>query len=359
MDRVRRIFGWTILAGGAASAAIALATGQAWSGEPPRAQLAQGAGEVNLYSSRHYNTDERLYSNFTKATGIKINRIEADADPLIQRMKAEGDKSPADVFISVDAGRIEAARQQGLLQPIKSDVLEKAIPAHLRDPEGYWFGFSKRARVIVYSGDRVKPEQLSTYEALADPKWKGKIAIRSSTNIYNQSLTGSILAALGPEKTEAWARGMVANFARQPKGGDRDQISAVAAGEADIGITNTYYVAHMLTSKNPAEREAAEKVVVFFPNQNDRGAHVNISGGGVAKNAPNKANAIKFLEYLASPEAQAYFAEGNYEYPVVADAKVSPILAAWGKFKDDKLNAQVFARNNAEALKIMDRAGWK
>jgi iron(III) transport system substrate-binding protein len=359
MNRVRRIFGWTIIAGGAATAVLALASGQAWSTEPRRAQIAQGAGEVNLYSSRHYNTDEKLYENFTKATGIKINRIEADADPLIQRMKAEGDKSPADVFISVDAGRIDAARQQGLLQPVKSDVLEKAIPAHLRDPEGNWFGFSKRARVIVYSKERVKPEQLGTYESLSDPKWKGKIAIRSSTYIYNQSLTGSILAALGPEKTEAWAKGMVANFARQPKGGDRDQISAVASGEADIGITNTYYVAHMLMSKNPAEREAAEKVVVFFPNQDDRGTHVNISGGGVAKYAPNKANAIKFLEYLASPEAQAYFAEGNYEYPVVADAGVSPILAAWGKFKEDRLNAQVFAKNNAEALKIMDRAGWK
>lgn len=359
MNRVRRMFGWAILAGGTASAMLALAGSQAWSAEPARAQLAQGAGEVNLYSSRHYNTDERLYENFTKATGIKINRIEADADPLIQRMKAEGDKSPADVLISVDAGRIEAARAAGLLQPIRSEILEKAIPAHLRDPEGHWYGFSKRARVIIYAKDRVKPEQLSTYEALADPKWKGKIAVRSSTNIYSQSLTGALLAAHGPEKTEAWARAFAANFARPPKGGDRDQIAAVAAGEADIAISNTYYLAHMLTSKNPAEREAAEKVAVFFPNQGDRGTHVNISGGGVARYAPNKANAIKFLEYLASPEAQAYFAEGNYEYPVVADAKLSPILAAWGKFKEDQLNAAVFAKNNAEALKIMDRAGWK
>lgn len=350
MNRVRRIFGWTILAGGAASAALALAAGPA---------LSQGAGEVNLYSSRHYNTDEKLYENFTKATGIKINRIEADADPLIQRMKAEGDKSPADVFISVDAGRIESARAAGLLQPIKSDVLEKAIPAHLRDPEGYWYGFSKRARVIVYAKDRVKPSDLSSYEALADPKWKGKIVVRSSTNVYNQSMTGAILAAHGPEKTEAWAKAFAANFARPPKGGDRDQIAAVAAGEADIAISNTYYLAGMLMSKNPAEREAAEKVLVFFPNQGDRGTHVNISGGGVAKNAPNRANAIKFLEYLASPEAQAYFAEGNYEYPVVADARLSPILVAWGKFKEDQLNAATFAKNNAEALKIMDRAGWK
>jgi iron(III) transport system substrate-binding protein len=346
MTGVRRTLGWTVFAGGLAALVLG-------------ALPAQAQGVVNLYSSRHYNTDEKLYSDFTAKTGIKINRIDDDADKLIQRMKAEGVNSPADVFISVDAGRIQRAAEEGLLQPVKSAVLEKAIPEHLREPYGMWFGFSKRARVIVYSKERVKPADLSTYEALADPKWKGKIAIRSSTYIYNQSLTGSILAALGPEKTEAWAKGFAANFARQPKGGDRDQISAVAAGEADIAITNTYYVAHMQTSKKPEEKAAAEKLGVFFPNQKDRGAHINISGGGVAKNAPNRDNAVKFLEYLVSPQAQAYFAEGNYEYPVAADAKVSPVIAAWGKFKEDQLNAQVFARNNAEALKIMDRAGWK
>lgn len=348
MAAVRKAVGWATVAGGIAAAVLGLLSG-----------AASAQGVVNLYSSRHYNTDEKLYSDFTARTGIKVNRIEDDADKLIQRMKAEGANSPADVFISVDAGRIQRAAEDGLLQPIKSTILDNAVPAHLREPYGLWFGFSKRARVIIYSKERVKPAELSTYEALADPKWKGKIAIRSSTYIYNQSLTGSILAALGPEKTEAWAKGFAANFARAPKGGDRDQISAVAAGEADIAISNTYYLAHMLTSKKPEERAAAEKVAVFFPNQKDRGAHVNISGGGVAKNAPNKANAIKFLEYLVSPQAQAYFAEGNYEYPVMADAKVSPVIAAWGKFKEDSLNAQVFARNNAEALKIMDRAGWK
>jgi len=349
MNRVRRTIGWTIALGGLLAGTAGLIPSAAWSAD----------GVVNLYSARHYNTDEKLYSTFTERTGIKINRIEDGADKLLQRMQSEGDKSPADVFITVDAGRIERARTLGLLQPIKSDVLEKAIPAHLRDPYGSWYGFSKRARVMVYAKDRVKPGDLSSYEALTDAKWKGKVAIRSSTNIYNQSLTGAMLAVYGPEKTEAWAKGLVANFARPPKGGDRDQIKAVAAGEADIGITNTYYIAHMLTSKKPEDRAAAEKVGVFFPNQNDRGTHVNISGGGVAKNAPNKANAIKFLEYLVSPEAQAYFAEGNYEYPVVADAKVSPVIAAWGKFKEDQLNAGKFAQNNAEALKIMDRAGWK
>lgn len=350
MNRVRRNFGLSIVIGGAVSAVLALASGPAYS---------QSKGELNLYSARHYNTDEKLYSNFTKATGIKINRIEADADPLIQRMKAEGDKSPADVFISVDAGRIELARQQGLLQPIKSAALEKAVPAHLRDPDGHWFGFSKRARVIMYAKDRVKPEQLSTYEDLASPKWKGKIVTRSSTNIYQQSWTGSMMVALGMEGAETWAKGLVANFARAPKGGDRDQITAVAAGEADIAIANTYYLAGMLMGKDANQKAQAEKIGVFFPNQKDRGTHVNISGGGVAKNAPNKANAIKFLEYLVTPEAQAYFAEGNYEYPVVAGAKVAPVLAGWGKFKDDQLNAQVFAKYNADALKIMDRAGWK
>ncbi len=349
MNRVRRSIGWTIALGGLLAGTASLLPGAAWS----------AGSVVNLYSARHYNTDEKLYSTFTERTGIKINRIDDDADKLLQRMQAEGDKSPADVFITVDAGRIERARQLGLLQPIKSDVLEKAIPAHLRDPYGSWYGFSKRARVVVYAKDRVKPGDLSTYEALTDAKWKGRIAIRSSTNIYNQSLTGAMLAAHGPDKTLAWAKGLVANFARPPKGGDRDQIAAVAAGEADIAISNTYYLAHMLTSRKPEEKAAAQKVAVFFPNQGDRGTHVNISGGGVAKNAPNKANAIKFLEYLVSPEAQAYFAEGNYEYPVVADAKVSPVIAAWGKFKEDQLNAGAFAQNNAEALKIMDRAGWK
>ncbi|MGQ0676040.1 MAG: Fe(3+) ABC transporter substrate-binding protein [Rhodospirillales bacterium] len=344
---MRRTIGWAVLAGGLAAGALMAAGG-----------AVQAQGEVNLYSSRHYNTDEKLYSNFTARTSIKINRIEDDADKLIQRMKAEGANSPADVFISVDAGRIQRAAYDGLLQPIKSPALEAAVPAHLRDPEGQWFGFSKRGRVIVYSKERVKPAELSTYEALADSKWKGRIAIRSSTYIYNQSLVGSILAALGPEKTEAWAKAFTANFARAPKGGDRDQIAAVAAGEADIAISNTYYLAHMLNSKKPEEKAAAEKVAVFFPNQNDRGAHVNVSGGGVARHAKNKENAIRFLEYLVSPQAQAYFAEGNYEYPVVEGAKVSPAIAAWGAFKEDQLNARIYAKNNAEALRIMDRAGW-
>ncbi len=314
---------------------------------------------VNLYSSRHYDTDEALYADFTKATGIKINRIEAQPDPLIERMKAEGVNSPADVFLSVDAGRIEAARAAGLLQPVKSDKIEKAVPSNLRDPDGHWFAFSYRARVIMYHKDRVKPADVARYEDLADPKWKGKVLTRSSTNIYSQSLTGSVLAANGADATEAWCKGIVANFPRAPKGGDTDQIKAVAAGEGDLAISNTYYLGKIIRGKKPDDKTIIDKIGVIFPNQADRGTHINISGGGIAANAKNKDNALMFLEYLVSPSAQTYFAGGNDEYPVVAGVTPPQSIAGFGTFKADSLNARVFARNNAEALKIMDRAGWK
>lgn len=320
---------------------------------------AQGA-TLNLYSARHYKTDEALYGNFADLTGIKINRIDAEPDPLLQRLRSEGDKSPCDVFITVDAGRIERAREMGLLQAVKSPILTKEIPAHLRDPDNAWFGFSKRARVILYSREKVTAANApKTYEDLANPAWKGKLLIRSSSNIYNQSLVGSILAALGPEKTEAWARGVVANFARPPRGGDTDQIRGVAAGEAEIAVSNTYYYVNLMRSKKPEDREVAAKLAVIFPNQANRGTHVNLSAGGVAKHAPNREAAVKFLEYLVSPKAQKYFADGNSEYPVVAGVELSPELKALGTFKEDQLSARVFAQNNAEALKIMDRAGWK
>ncbi len=264
------------------------------------------------------------------------------------------------MFITVDAGRIERARAEGLLQAIASPVLAEKIPAHLRAQDNTWYGFSKRARVLVYARERVRPSELASYEALADEKWRGKIVVRSSSNVYNQSLTGAILAAHGPERTEQWARGLVANFARPPAGGDRDQIAAVAAGQADIAISNTYYLFNMARPNAPArERETVGKVNVFFPNQADRGTHVNISAGAVTANAPNKDNAVKFLEYLASPAAQRYFAEGNSEYPVVAGVTSPPWVSEYGSFREDQLNAQVFARNNAEALRIMDRAGWR
>ena len=324
-----------------------------------RRAWAQG-GTLNLYSARHYNTDEALYGNFADLTGIKINRIDAEPDPLVQRLRTEGDKSPCDVFITVDAGRIERARELGLLQPVKSAVLDKAIPAHLRDPDNGWFGFSKRARVIVYNKEKVAAANApKNYEDLADPKWKGKVLIRSSGHIYNQSLVGSILAADGPAKTEEWAKGVAANLARPPRGGDTDQIRAAAAGEGELAVTNTYYYANLMKSKKPEDMEVISKTTLVFPNQGNRGTHVNLSAGGVAKHSPNKEAAIKFLEYLVSAPAQKYFAEGNNEYPVVAGVALSEQLKTLGTFKEDQLNARVFAQNNAEALKIMDRAGWK
>ena len=325
----------------------------------PLGALPAMAQELNLYNSRHYDTDEALYTNFTKATGIKINRIEDSEDKLMERMRAEGRNSPADVFITVDAGRIARATEMGLFQPIQSTVLNNAIPANFRDPNGNWYGFSKRVRVIAYNKAKVQPSELSTYENLADPKWKGRLTVRSSTNVYNQSLTGSILAAKGEAFAETWAKGIAANLSRPPRGGDTDQIKAIAAGEGDVAIVNHYYYARLARSSKADEKAVADKVGILFPNQGDRGAHINISGAGVAANAPNKAAAIKFLEYLTTPEAQAIFAEGNNEFPIVKGAKVGPLLAQWGEFKEDQLNAATFGKNNAEALKVMDRAGWK
>lgn len=314
---------------------------------------------LNLYSSRHYDTDEALYENFTRATGIRINRLEAREDELLQRMKAEGARSPADILVTVDAGRLWRAQEMGLLQPVRSTMLEAAIPAHLREPAGHWFGFSKRARVLVVNAEKVKPGEISRYEDLADTKWKGRLLVRSSTNVYNQSLAGSLLATLGAAATETWARGVVANFARAPKGGDTDQIKAVAAGEGDVALSNTYYVARIFASTRPEDMAVAAKLRVIFPNQGDRGTHINISGAGVAAHAPNRAAAIRFLEYLASAKAQEYFAMGNFEFPVISGVKVHPAIQAWTEFREDTLNVAVFGRNNAEALKVLDRAGWK
>ena len=314
---------------------------------------------LNLYSARHYDTDNALYESFSKKTGIKVNLVEAEADQLIERIQSEGANSPADVLITVDAGRLARAKEAGVLQPVSSKVLESAVPASLRDPEGHWFGLSKRARVIIYNKDKVKPSELSTYEALTDPKWKGRILVRSSNNIYNQSLVGSMLEVNGPQKTEEWVRGVVANLARPPEGNDVSQIKAVAAGQGDITIANTYYVARLLKSDKPEDKAIAQKIGVFFPNQNERGTHVNISGAGVVKTAPNKEGAIKFLEHMVSPEVQESFAKSSYEYPVLEGVALDPAVASFGKFKSDATNAAAFGKNNPEALKIMDRAGWK
>jgi iron(III) transport system substrate-binding protein len=325
----------------------------------PAIVRAQTSKIVNLYSSRHYDTDEALYLDFTKATGITVNRIEAGPEALIERMRAEGANSPADVFLSVDAGRIERARELGLLAPIRSEIIASAVPSNLRDPDDHWFGFSTRARVLMYHTERTDPKTLSTYEALAGEAFKGKILSRSSGNIYSQSLTGSILAARGEAATEAWCKGLVANFARAPKGGDTDQIRAMFAGEGDVAITNTYYLGNIIRKAAERDAELIKKIGVFFPNQGDRGTHVNISGGGLAASAKNRDNAIRFLEYLVSPSAQRFLAEGNDEYPVVAGVPAPSSITRFGSFKADQINARVFARNNAQALQIMDRAGWK
>lgn len=313
---------------------------------------------MNLYSARHYSSDTAIYESFTKKTGIKVNLVESPGDKLIERVKSEGANSPADVIMTVDAGNLWRAQEAGLFQPVSSRILTR-LDASLRDPQGHWFGFTRRARVIVYNKARVKPEKLSTYEALADSKWKGRILVRSSGNVYNQSLVGSILAAHGEAKTEDWVRGLVANFARSPEGNDTAQIKAIAAGQGDLALVNTYYLPRLAKSDKAEDREIAAKVGVFFPNQKDRGTHVNISGGGVAKNAPNKQAAILFLEHLASVPVQEIFAKSNNEYPVQPGVPTDTVLESYGKFKADKLNVSVYGKNNALALKICDRAGWK
>jgi iron(III) transport system substrate-binding protein len=315
---------------------------------------------LNLYSSRHYQTDEALYTNFTRQTGIKINRIEGSEDPLIERIRNEGERSPADVLITVDAGRLWRAEQLGLFQPVKSRILESRIPAPYRHPDGMWYGFSTRARVIAYSKERVKPGEISAYEDLANPKWKGKICTRSAGHVYNLSLMSSLVNHIGEAKTEEWAKAVASNLARAPKGGDTDQLRAVAAGECDLAISNSYYYARLLRSQKRDDKAVTDKVGIIMPNQAGRGTHVNISGAGVLKHAPNREAAIRFLEYLASEEAQNYFANGNNEWPVVPTVKPdNQALAAFGKFKTDTLNLSAIGKNQPTAQKIADRSGFK
>jgi iron(III) transport system substrate-binding protein len=324
------------------------------------AAVAQDNKVVNVYSSRHYQTDEALYSGFTKATGIKVNRIEGGEDALIERMRNEGPRSPADVMITVDAGRLWRAEQLGLFQPVRSPLLESRIPENLREPGGHWFGFSQRARVIAYNKGKVKPGEISTYEELAEPKWKGRVCMRSSTNIYNLSLMGALIDHLGPQKAESWAKAVRANLAQEPKGGDTDQLKAVAAGQCDVTVSNQYYFARLARSEKPDERQVAQSIAIVMPNQKSWGAHVNISGAGVAKHAPNRQAGVRFLEYLASDEAQRYFADGNNEWPVVESVKVdNPVLKLLGEFKRDRLNVAVLGKNQPDSQKIYDRVAWK
>ena len=325
----------------------------------PLNSYAQGK-VLNLYSSRHYETDEALYSRFTEQTGIKINRIEGGEDPLIERVRNEGDKSPADVLITVDAGRLWRAEQLGLFQPVRSKLLESRIPASYRHPEGQWFGFSTRARIIAYNKGRVKPGDIASYEDLANSKWKGRICTRSAGHVYNLSLISSLVSNNGEAKTEEWAKAVASNLARTPRGGDTDQLLGVAAGECDLALSNTYYYARLLRSSKPEDRAAAERIGVLMPNQKGRGTHVNVSGAGVLKHAPNREAAVLFLEYLASDEAQNYFANGNNEWPVVPS--VSPnnsALAGLGKFKADTLNVAEIGKNQPAAQRIADRSGFK
>lgn len=323
----------------------------------PRIARAQ-TGEVNLYSSRHYNTDDALYEKFTDLTGIRVNLLEGKADELLARLENEGASSPADVFMTVDAGMLWRAEQAGVFAPISSSVLTSSIPEYLRHPEGKWFGFSKRARVIMYNKDTVDPAELSTYEALTDPRWRGEILIRSSGNIYNQSLVASLIEANGLEATEEWAAGMVRNFARSPEGNDRAQIEAAAAGLGDIAIANTYYLPRYIQDEDPAKQAIFEKIGVFFPNQDGRGAHVNISGAGVVASAPHPSEAQQFLEYLSGTEAQKFFAEGNNEYPVVEGAELAPVVKEFGAFEDDSVNVFTYGEHQAAAVRLMDRVGW-
>ncbi|MCD8564101.1 MAG: Fe(3+) ABC transporter substrate-binding protein [Burkholderiaceae bacterium] len=321
---------------------------------------AYAAGELNLYSSRHYDTDERLYANFEEQTGIKINRIEDDADKLIERIKAEGANSPADVLLTVDAGRLWRAEQEGLFQPVVSEVLIERIPNHLRHPNGHWFGFSQRGRVIFYDKTKVDPKDIQTYESLADPKLKGLVCMRSAGNIYSLSLLASIIDAAGAEGAQKWAQGVWDNRARDPQGGDTDQLRAIVSGECAIAIANTYYFARALRTGVKGLNEADIKNIGWvFPNQADRGTHVNISGAGVVATAPNRENAIKFLEYLASDQAQEYFSAGNDEYPVVDGVELSESVSKLGEFKVDQVNLSVYGENQREAQQIYDRVGFK
>lgn len=315
---------------------------------------------LNLYTARHYQTDEALYSGFTKKTGIKVNRIEGGEDALFERIKSEGANSPADVFITVDIGRIWRADQAGIFAPVKSKVLESRIPAAFRDPDNEWFGFSARARVIAYNKAEVKAGEIRSYEDLADPKWKGKICTRTSSHPYMLSLIASMVAHHGEQEAEAWVKGLKDNLARKPKGGDTDQLRAAAAGECDIAIANQYYYVRLMRSSKPEDKKVAERLAIVFPNQDNRGTHMNISGGGMLKHAPHKEAARQFLEYLASDEAQRYFANGNNEWPVVASVKLdNPELESLGEFKLDAINVARLGEAQAAAQRIADRVGFK
>jgi len=314
---------------------------------------------VNVYSSRKEALIKPLLDDFSQQTGIKVNLITGKADALIKRLESEGRNSPADLLITSDAGRLHRAVLAGVLQPAHSSVLDAAIPASYRDPEGFWYGLTIRARPIMYAKDRIDPAELSTYEALSDGSWKRRICIRSSDNIYNQSLVASMMASQGRDKTMAWLDSFVANFAVPPRGGDRDQIMAAAVGMCDIAIANTYYLGVMMHDRDERQREAASKVAIFWPNQDDRGVHVNVSAIALTRSASHKDAAVRLMEYMVSDASQAWYAQSNHEYPVKEGVEASATLRAWGDFKADNINLSLLGKNNPDAIRMMDRAGWK
>tara|TARA_B100000401_G_scaffold437785_1_gene384252 strand:- start:2211 stop:3233 length:1023 start_codon:yes stop_codon:yes gene_type:complete len=317
--------------------------------------------EINLYSQRHYPVDELQYKNFEEITGIKVNVVKANADELIERLKNEGKSSPADLFITVDAGKLYKARESGLLQKVSTKVINENVKQELLDPDGFWTPITYRARILVYSKERVQKSELSTYEDLINPKWKNKLLARSSSNAYNQALMSSLVANLGSENAANWSKGVVSNFARDPKGSDRDQVRAIAAGQGDVAIVNSYYIGILLSSEKEQDVMAGNSVEVFFPNQgdNDRGSHINVSAIGLTKNSPNRENAIRLIEYLTSVEAQKVYVNNSYEYPVNIKVEPAQIVKNWGEFKVDNLNLNKLGEYREEAIKLFDSTGWK
>ncbi|MFG6113942.1 Fe(3+) ABC transporter substrate-binding protein [Halobacillus sp. MO56] len=334
-------------------------TSESSGNEDKASENKEASGEVNLYTGRHYETDQELYDKFTEETGIKVNVIEGKDDELIARLEREGKASEADLFITADAGRLHRAKSKDLLQEVESDTLNKNIPEKFRDEENQWFGLTKRARIIAYNKETVNPEEIKTYGDLTKDEWNGKVLIRSSDNIYNQSLVASMIATEGEEAAKEWSQGIVDNMARDPKGGDRDQAKAIAAGEGDVAVMNTYYLGKMLNSEDEEEVKVAEGLGVIFPNQDTTGTHVNISGIGMTSSSKNKENAVKLMEFLSQEKAQKDFAEANYEYPVNPEVEAAEVLQSWGEFKEQDINLTKLGENNAKAIKIMNEVGWK
>lgn len=315
--------------------------------------------EVNLYSSRNEALIKPLLDEFTESTGIKVNLLTGDGNALLQRLQNEGENTPADLFLTVDAGSLYRAKQADLFKPLTSPVLDSTVPSHLRDQDHYWHGLSMRARPVFYSLERVKPEQITDYMGLADEQWQGRICVRSSDNIYNQSLVAALIEHHGEEQIETWAKSFVNNFARKPIGGDRDQIHAVASGQCDIAVANTYYFGRMFNSDNSTDQDTTKKVGIAWPAQDSYGTHVNVSGIGLVKHASNQANALKLMEFLVQQSSQEWYAQANSEYPVNPAAPWSDTLKTWGEFKTDSLSMSVLGENNAAAVRLMDRAGWR